>query len=88
MAEVHRDKPFIVCQISFDSSEVKMLPTAPNGREMKTTEGVELLAAHGRLLTCPDEKLLTKSIDCFGTDEKAATMPVGQDGDCAWPHLM
>ena len=63
MAYVHCDKPFIVCQISFDSSEVKMLLTAPKGRKMTTTEGVELLAAHGHLLTCPDEKLLPKSID-------------------------
>ena len=88
MGEVHRDKPFIVCQISFDSSEVRMLPTAPEGRKMKTNEGVELLAAHGHLLTCPDEKLLPKSIDCFGTNEKAATMPVRQSGSCAWPPLM
>ena len=88
MAEVHCDKPLFVSQLSFDSSEVKMLPTAPKGRKMKTNEGVELMAAHGHLLTCPDEKLLPKSIDCFGTNEMAATLPVRQNGSCAWPHLM
>ena len=88
MTEVPCDKPFIVCQISFDSSEVKMLPTASRRQEDETNEGVELLAAHGHLLTCPDEKLLPKSIDCFGTNEEAATMPVRQDGDCDWPPLM
>ena len=46
---------------------------------MKTNEGVELLAAHGHLLTCPDEKLLPKSIDCFGTN----VVTVRQDGSCA-----
>ena len=65
-----------------------MLPTAPKGRKMKSIEGVELLAAHGHLLTCPDEKLLPKSIDCFGTSEKAAAMPVRQDGSCALPHVL
>ena len=88
MGEVHRDKTFIVCQISFDSSEVKMLPMTSEGSTVNRNEGVELWAAHGHLLTCPDEKLLPKSIGCFGTNEKAATMPVRQDGSCAWPHLM
>ena len=82
MTEVHCDKPFFDSQISFDSSEVKMLPMTSEGSTMNRIEGVELLEAHGHLLTCPDEKLLPESIDCFGTNE-AAAMPVRQDGSCA-----
>ena len=89
MADVQCGKqPFIVLQISLDSSEVKMLPKALEGRNMKPNEGVELLAAHGHLLTCPDDTLLPQSIDCFGTNEKAATKLVRQDGSCAWPPVM
>ena len=60
-----------------------MLPMTSEGSTANRNEGVELLAAHGHLLTCPDENLLPESIDCFGTNEEAAAMPVRQDGSCA-----